>query len=97
VFRDVTLRDVRVLGGGRVTLDGHDAERPLGITLDGVTADDPARISVSAQHAEVTVGPRGTNLAIAGDDVHVRGAATHAADGAAPNDCAAKLVPFPVP
>jgi len=93
-FRGITLRNVRVQGAGRVLLDGYDAERRLGLTFDGVSFDDPSRIKVQASHADVTLGAGGTNLSIAGEDVHVQG--TPAAV-AAPNSCAGKFLPFPLP
>ena len=96
-FRDVVLRDVRVLDAGRVTLEGYDAARPLGITFDGVTFDTPAKVRLRATNAGVTVGPRGTNLAIAGEGVRVEGlsvskAAT--APASAPS-CDGRFAPFP--
>jgi polygalacturonase len=97
VFRDVVLRNVRVQDAGRVTLDGYDAAHRLGITLDGVTFDDPARITVQASHADVTLGAGGTNLTIAGEDVHVQGAPVRKAGAPPANACAGKFAPFPVP
>jgi polygalacturonase len=94
VFRDVTLRDVRVLDAGRVTLDGYDADRRLGLTFDGVTFGDVAKTKVQASHADVTVGPRGTNLAVGGDDVRVQGQPVRK-DAPAPNACDGRFVPFP--
>jgi polygalacturonase len=91
VYRDVVLRDVRVVDGGRVTLEGYDATRRLGITLDGVTFDTPAKIKLAATHADVTVGPGPLSLLIAGEDVKVTGAA---GTRAAPS-CEGRFVPFP--
>jgi polygalacturonase len=95
VFRDVVLRNVRVLDAARVTLDGYDAERRLGITLDGVTFDDLAKLKLRASHADVTVGPRGTNLPVAGDDVRVTGTPV-TKDAAAPTTCDGRFAPFPL-
>jgi polygalacturonase len=92
VFRDITIRNVRVEGGGRVTLEGLDAKHRLGIRFDNVVFDDPGQIKVSAKHAEVKVGPGPFNLKIAGDDVEVSGT-----PGQAPKKaCAGKFVPFPL-
>jgi polygalacturonase len=91
VYRDVVLRDVRVADGGRLTLEGYDAERRLGITLDGVTFDAPAKVKLAATHADVVVGPGPTNLPITGDDVHVQGT-----PGARPApSCDGRFLPFP--
>jgi polygalacturonase len=73
VFRNITFRNVRVVDGGTVTLDGYDAERRLGLVFDGVMFDAASRITLAGRHADVTVGPRGTNLAIKGDDMRVIG------------------------
>ena len=96
VFRDVVLRNVRVQDGGRVTLDGYDAERRLGITFDGVTFDDASRVKLEAKHTDLTVGPRGTNLSVAGEDVRAQGQPVQK-DAAAPNACAGRFAPFPMP
>jgi len=91
VFREITVRNVRVEGRGRVTLEGSDAEHRLGIQFDGVWFDDPAAIKVSAKHAEVKAGPGVFNLRVDGEDVNVTGSAGKGA----PNACAGKFVPFP--
>ncbi len=93
VFRDVVLRNVRVLDAGRVTLDGYDATHRLGIAFDGVTFDDPSNVKLKASFADVTIGARGTNLAIAGDDVKVN--APVRKDAPAVKAC--EFLPFPKP
>ncbi|MBV9878985.1 MAG: hypothetical protein JO180_00740 [Gemmatirosa sp.] len=95
VFRDVALRGVHVQDGGRITLDGYDATRRLGMTFDGVTVDDVAKVKWQASHADVTLGAGGTNLLVAGDDVRVQGTPTPPPNG--PDACAAKFAPFPLP
>lgn len=93
-FRDVTLRNVRIQGKGKLVLDGYSADRRLGITFDGVTLDEPARIQIKANHADVTLGPGAVNIVPAGEDVHVTG--TPASGAVAPaNACEGKFVPFP--
>ena len=73
-FRDVTLRNVRIAGKGKITLDGYDAARKLGIAFDGVTLEDASKIKVVAQHADVQLGPGPVNFMPAGEDVSVTGA-----------------------
>ena len=90
-FRDIRLKDVRVLDGGKVILEGYDATRRLAMTFDNVVFDDPARITVSASHATIARGPGPTNLPIPGEDVHVTGAPSDAP----PNPCTGKFVPIP--
>ena len=91
-FRDIVLRNVRVEGGGKVTLEGFDAAHRLGIQFDGVVFDDPAKIKVGARNADVKVGPGPFNLAAQGAGVQVTGA-----PGQGPkNACTERFVPFPV-
>jgi polygalacturonase len=92
VFRDITVRNVRVEGGGKVTLEGLDSAHRLGIRFDGVVFDDPAGIEVSARHADVTAGPAAFNLKVAGEDVTISGRARSGAK----NACTAKFVDFPL-
>ena len=92
VFREITLRNVRVEGAGRVVLDGLDAEHRLGVRFDNVIFDDPNRIRIVAHHAEVQTGPGPFNLKIEGEDVSLAGTGGKAA----PNACNGKFVPFPI-
>ncbi len=92
VFRDIMVRNVRVEGGGKVTLEGIDATHHLGIQFDNVQFDDAAKIKVSATHAEAKVGPGAFDLKIAGDDVTVSGTAGKSAR----NACTDKFVEFPL-
>ncbi len=93
VFEDITLRNVRVEGGGKVTFEGFDAMHRLGMTLDGVLFDDPSAIKVSAKDADLQIGNGLFNLAVGGPDVKIAG---HAGAGAK-NSCEGKFVPFPEP
>lgn len=94
-YRNVVVRDVRILGHGTVMLDGYDAARKLGITFDGVWADDPTRIASRGGRTELTIGARGTNLVIA-DSVatitRVPGTALRASELA---QCEQRFHPFP--
>ncbi len=56
-FTGIVLRDVRVLGGGRITLQGFDAQHPLGMTFDNVQFDSLQDIKVAAgfAHLDVTI------------------------------------------
>ena len=92
-FRDITLRDVRVEGKGKVILDGYDAARPLRITFDGVSFSDSAKVDVQAGFVSLVRGPGGTNLSLSGDTVQVTGSAAAPATKA----CADRFaVPMPV-
>jgi polygalacturonase len=91
-YREITFRNVRVQGEGKLQIEGVDEAHRLGVRFDNVVFDDPAKIKTSVRHAEVTSGPGPFNLRIAGDDVSVQGSPGKAR----PNGCAAKFVPFPL-
>jgi polygalacturonase len=92
-FTAIRMENVRVLGGGKITLDGYDTRHRLGIRFDNVVVDDPAAIKVGASHAEIVLGPGPANFRPAGEDVTLSGAPGEGK----PNACAGKFVPFPVP
>jgi polygalacturonase len=92
VYRDITLGDVRLSGGGKVQFNGFDHTRRIGVTLDGVFAvDGEARYKAQANHTDLTFGPGPVNFIFTGDDSTVTGKEV---DGKLPG-CAAKFVPFP--
>jgi polygalacturonase len=83
-FRDVLIKNVHVLGGGRVRLKGYDAAHPLSVTLDNVVFDDLAATTIDAADAQITLGPGPVNLAPSGTNVTVTDQVTGTA---APRDC----------
>ncbi len=91
LFDDIVLRNVRVMGPGKIMLDGFDETRRLGITLDNVTLQDPGSVKMAAAHAVVTVGPGPVNFQPAGPDVKVQGEPGHRTS----NACTEKFVPMP--
>jgi polygalacturonase len=91
MFTGIVLRDVRVLDGGRITLQGYDAAHRLGMTFDNVRLDGPAKIS--AEHAGLSLGPGPVNFRPSGDDVTVTGVPGKGA----PNACNDKFAPMPEP
>jgi len=91
-FTGIVLRNVRVLTGGRITLQGYDEKRRLGMAFDNVYFDRPQDTKVLAEHADLTFGPGNVNLDPSGIDVTVKGAPT----AGAPNACTEKFVPLPV-
>ena len=89
VFNDITLRNVRILDGGKITLDGFDAAHKLEMKFDNVIGD--ARGTKISDRMRADVGPGPMNLPVAGENVTVTGA-----QGAgSPNSCVNKFVPFP--
>ena len=92
IFQDITLRNVRIAGEGRLVLDGFDAEHPLKMMFDNVILDSPGSIKTAASHAVLSLGPGPVNFRPEGEDVSVNGSPAAAAT---PNSCAGKFVPFP--
>ena len=91
-FNDIVLRNVRVTGGGKISLEGLDATHRLGIAFDNVLLDDPAAFQFSAKYADVTLGPGPANFHASGNDVKVSGT-----PGTGPAQaCGEKFVPFPL-
>ena len=93
-FTDIRLKNVRVLGGGRITVQGFDAAHRSRIQFDGVTLDPPDAVKFDFSHAAVLLGPGPVNFRPSGEDVTVTGTP---GPGAAEAICADKFVPFPVP
>ena len=91
VFQDIALRNVRVEGPGKITLDGFDAAHHLRMIFDNVWFSDVAGQKIEAKHADLSFGPGPVNLKVAGDDVKVSGSL----GDAKPNACSGKFVPLP--
>jgi polygalacturonase len=96
-FRDITLHNVRVSGGGKILFDGYDHEHRAQILLDGVYLTDagksPAPYTYTFDYADVTYGQGGSNLQLPAPatDIIITGKPTEGK----PASCAAKFVPFP--
>ncbi len=87
-FTGIVLRDVRVLGGGKITLQGYNEAHRLGMTLDNVNADGATTV---ATHVDLTLGPGPVSFRPSGPDVTI-----HAVPGSgSPNACEGKFVPMP--
>jgi polygalacturonase len=91
VFTAITLRNVRVEGSGKITLEGFDQAHRLGMTFDNVTLDHPGDIKISAHFADITLGPGLVNFLPAGEDVKTAGVNGKGL----PNACTGKFVPMP--
>jgi polygalacturonase len=96
-MRDITLHNVRVSGGGKITFNGYDPTHRIAATLDGVQIVDQAAYTYEVNHADLTLGPGATNLQLtAGPDLIKNDSTIKGtpAEGE-PASCADKFVPFP--
>ena len=89
VVTGIVLHDVVVQGGGKVTLNGFDANHRLQMTFDDLQFANPVP-TVHAEHADFVLGPGPVNFQIEGEDVRVEGKPGQGS----PNACAEKLVPM---
>jgi polygalacturonase len=90
-FDDITLKNVRVLTPGKITLLGTDEYHRSNLTFDGVVVDGYAPKLLLAMNAHIKIGPGGLSFAPSGDDVMVYGTPGKAIG---PN-CENRFVPFP--
>jgi polygalacturonase len=91
-MRDITLRNVRVSGGGKISFNGYAKEYRIGTTLDNVLLTDSAAYTYSIHHADLVFGPGPVNLKpVGGVDSTLQGKP----GSGRPESCAEKFVPFP--
>jgi polygalacturonase len=91
-MRDITLRNVRVSGGGKISFNGYAKEYRIGAILDNVLLTDSAAYTYSIHHADLVFGPGPVNLKpVGGVDSTLQGKP----GGGRPESCAEKFVAFP--
>jgi polygalacturonase len=95
-FRNITLHNVSVSGGGKILFDGYDHDHRAQILLDGVfltdAANPPTPYTYTMNDADVSIGPGGSNLQPPpGKDSTFTGTP---GKGSVPS-CADRFVPFP--
>ena len=107
-MRDITLHNVRVSGGGKISFNGYDENHRVAATLDAVLLSDQAAYTYSLNHADLKLGPGPVNLRLpVGDDSTIQtipsqGTSSQGASSqktpptAVPPSCADKFVDFPV-
>jgi polygalacturonase len=92
VYRNITLRNIRLSGGGRIQFNGFDDTHRIAVTLDGVFAlDRPNLYRAQTIHTDLTFGFGPVNLIFTGDDSTVTG---KQAKGSL-TTCTDKFVAFP--
>jgi polygalacturonase len=91
-MRAITLHNVRVSGGGKLTFNGYDQTHRIAATLDGVQLTDSTPYKYVFAHSDLVLGPGATNLQLPkGDDSTLAGSPA----SATPPSCAEKFVAFP--
>jgi polygalacturonase len=91
-MRGIVLHNVRVSGGGKITINGYDHTHRIAVTLNGVQITDHAHYTYVVNHSDITLGPEPTNLQLpAGEDSTIQGKT----EEGHPASCAAMFVPFP--
>jgi polygalacturonase len=91
-MREITLHNVRVSGGGKISFNGYEPKYRIGATLDGVLLTDQGNYSYSLNHADLRLGPGPVNLQLPkGEDSTIQGTP---ANGSLAS-CADKFVDFP--
>jgi polygalacturonase len=61
-YQQIALHNVHVLTPGKLKLEGYDADHPLGLTLDNVIFDQIQSSDITAQQANITLGPGPVDL-----------------------------------
>jgi polygalacturonase len=94
VFKDITLKDVTVYGGGQLVFEGFDKDHRVQPTLDNVLiADTAAKYVYRFSHSDVTLGKGGSNISLPeGTDATVIGTPGQARGA---HDCETRFVKFP--
>jgi polygalacturonase len=91
-MRDITLRNVRVSGGGKISFNGYAKDYRVGVNLDDVLLTDSAAYAYAIHHADLVFGPGAVNLKPEGGvDSTLQGKPGNGK----PQSCADKFVPFP--
>jgi len=93
-FRNITLENVHIFGGGQIGLEGLDARHKSSLTLNGVLLDDPSRYTLHATHADIHYGPQPVNFKLTGEDVTSSGTPDSTLIPSPVAACSAMFVPF---
>jgi polygalacturonase len=91
-MRDITLHNVRVSGGGKISFNGYAKDYRIAATLDNVLLTDAATYTYAIHHADLTIGPGPSNLKLSnGVDSTLQGTPSNGT----PASCSDKFVSFP--
>ena len=95
-FRDITLHNVTIEGGGKLVINGFDHDHRIQTTLDGVFLADASGqgYEYTLAHGDVIIGKGGSNVSLpAGTDATLTGTPTSSAGDS--SSCNNRFVPFP--
>jgi polygalacturonase len=92
IMRDVTLHNVRVSGGGKISFNGYATDYRVAAILDNVLLTDAETYTYSIHHADIVLGPGPANLKLSGG---VDSTSQGTPGKGAVASCADKFVPFP--
>lgn len=90
VYRNIELEDVRISGGGHISMKGLDPQHTAQVDLNGVMLDDPKAYALTASDAVIHYGPGPVNFKMTGQDVMSSGRAGRGMLAS----CSAMFVPF---
>ena len=93
----ITLHNVRVSGGGKISFNGYDQLHRVSATLDAVQLTDQAVYTYSLNHADLQLGPGPVNLQLpVGEDSTIqKSPPQETPHSGIPASCAPKFVDFP--
>jgi polygalacturonase len=93
----ITLHNVRISGGGKISFNGYDQQHRIAATLDGVQLTDQSTYTYSLNHADLRLGPGPVNLQFpAGADSTIQKTPPQTTPPTGvPAFCADKFVDFP--
>lgn len=90
-YQNITLKDISLSGGGKISFNGYSSSYRIGVTLDGVFTAGSQPFIYSIRHADFHVGPGAMDLQLTGSDSTITGKAS----AAKRENCSTKFEPFP--
>ena len=89
-YYDIHFDNVRISGGGHLSMQGLDPKHQISVALDGVMLDNPQDYQLTAANISVDYGPGPVNFRMTGSSVIGSG---NPVDGALAS-CSAMYIPF---
>lgn len=91
-YKKIVFRNVRIEGGGKLSMNGYSSDHRVAATLDGLTVAGSAPYTYSVRHADFQIENSGTNLNLDGVDSTVAGKGPVTAPA---QSCSTMFIPFP--